>query len=320
LIAIRAQLTLIFVLHFISQSKSPPALADIVEQVNPAVVNIQVENQTNKDEGLGTGFIIDGRGLIVTNYHVIADAVKKSGRISIVLPDSRIVAPSVRGSDEATDIALLEVEVKGPPLPQIKLGDSDKLRIGDWVVAVGSPFGLDHTVTVGIISGKSRRGLGGQFNDYLQTDAAINPGNSGGPLVNMSGEVVGINTFIASVGQGLGFAIPINVLKDILPQLKDTGRVKRGSFAVEVAETTPYLRKLFDLQGNAGVLVTSVKTGTSAARSRIHRGDIILKLNDTEIESASQFNRLIAAQSPGKQVKLVILREGKQYTIEAEIE
>jgi serine protease Do len=303
-----------------TQQTSLPSvnIADIVETINPAVVNIQVRESQSVQ--YGSGFIINGRGLIVTNYHVIREAMQPRGAISVALPDNRVVLASVKGFDEATDIALLEVEIKGEPLPVVKLGDSDRLRIGEWVIAIGSPFGLDHTVTLGIISAKGRGLPGGVFNDFLQTDAAINPGNSGGPLVNMRSEVIGITSFTSSLGQGLGFAIPINVLNDILPQLLEKGRVTRGYFGVEVIDTTPYLRKQLGLKDGSGVVVVSVKIGTSAARSRIRREDIITRVNSIEIISASQFNRLIAAQSPGSEIELTIFRDGREYTVKGEIE
>jgi serine protease Do len=298
-----------------------PALniAEMVEQVNPAVVNIQVRD-TQGGLQYGSGFVIEGRGQIITNYHVIVEAMRLNSPITVSLPDGRLTAASVKGFDVATDIALLEVEVAGDPLPTAKLGDSDKLRIGDWVIAIGSPLGLDHTVTLGIISAKGRQLPGGLFNDFLQTDAAINPGNSGGPLVNTRGEVIGISTFTSPEGVGLAFAIPINTLKDLLPQLREKGRVTRGTFAVGVIDTTPYIRKRLGLQQGQGVLVLGVKIGTSAARARIRREDIITKLNGMPITSSSQFNRMIAAMKPGEEIELTIFREGREYTVKGMIE
>ncbi|MCS6805565.1 MAG: trypsin-like peptidase domain-containing protein [Acidobacteriota bacterium] len=301
-------------------SFTPPAdIASIVEQVNPAVVNIEIAGGPGSMQQ-GSGFIIDGRGLIVTNYHVIAEAIKSGRPISVSLPDGQVVPASVRGTDEPTDIALLEVEVKGDPLPTVKLGDSDQLRIGDWVLAIGSPWGFDHTVTLGIISAKGRQLPGSLFNDFLQTDAAINPGNSGGPLVNERGEVIGISSYAATIGTGLAFAIPINTLKDILPQLREKGRVTRGSFAVRVVDTTPYIRKRFNLPRDGGVLVTSVKIGSSAARARLRREDIITKVNGVAITSASQFYRFIASQKEGTEIEITIFRDGREYVVRGVIE
>jgi serine protease Do len=293
-------------------------VADIVEGINPAIVNIQVRQAQGVE--YGSGFVIDGRGWIVTNHHVIRSAMQPGGSISVALPDNRVALASVKGFDEATDIAVLEVDVKGDPLPTVKLGDSDRLRIGDWVIAVGSPFGLSHTVTLGIISAKGRGLPEGLFNDFLQTDAAINPGNSGGPLVNARGEVIGITSLTSPLGQGLGFAIPINVLKDILPQLLEKGRVTRGYFGVEVADTTPYLRKRLGLAGDRGVVVLSVKLGTAAARSRLRREDVILRVDATEIISASQFNRLVASSPPGSEIELTLIRDGREYKVKGNIE
>jgi serine protease Do len=293
--------------------------AQIAEQVNPAVVNIQIQDGQG---GLqqGSGFIVDGRGLIVTNYHVVLEALRAGSPIAVSLPDGRTTNAGMKGFDGATDIALLEVDVTGEPLPAVKLGDSDTLRIGDWVMAIGSPLGLDHTVTLGIISAKGRHFPGGLFNDFLQTDAAINPGNSGGPLVNIRGEVVGISSFIAKVGEGLAFAIPVNTLKDILPQLREKGRVTRGAFAVDVIDTTSYMRKRLGLSQGQGVIVLGVKIGTSAARARIRREDIITKVNGISITSSSQFNRYIAAQKPGTEIELTIFRDGHEYAVKGRIE
>ncbi|MBI3950274.1 MAG: trypsin-like peptidase domain-containing protein [Acidobacteria bacterium] len=294
-------------------------IAQIAEQVNPAVVNIEVsDGQGGRQQG--SGFIIDGRGQIVTNYHVIANALRLSSPISVSLPDGRVTPASVKGFDEATDIALLEVEVTGDSLPIVKLGDSDNLRIGEWVIAIGSPLGLDHTVTLGIMSAKNRQLPGGLLNDFLQTDAAINPGSSGGPLVNGRGEVIGISTFASTVGSGLAFAIPINTLKDILPQLRQKGRVTRGSFAVQVVDTTPYIRKRLGLTQGQGVLVLNVKIGTSAAHARIRREDVITKVNGIAVTSASQFNRFVASQKPGTEIELMIFRDGREYTVKGLIE
>lgn len=299
-----------------------PALniADIVERVNPAVVNVQIRNARG---GLdyGSGFIIDGRrGLIVTNYHVILAALRMGSPILVSLPDGRLTQASVRGFDEATDLALLEVAVEGEPLPAVTLGDSDALRVGDWVIVIGDPFGLDHTVSLGIISAKNRSWPGSPFNDFLQTDAAINPGNSGGPLINVRGEVVGISTFASTVGTGLGFAIPVNILRDILPQLQEKGRVTRGTFGVRVIDTTPYIRRRMGLKGENGVLVVAVKIGSPAARARLRRDDIIIDVNGTVITSASQFNRLIAAEKPGTKLTLTIFREGRTYKVTGVVE
>lgn len=306
-----------------SQKESrPPSLSipDIVERVNPAVVNVQIrDGQGGLD--YGSGFIIDGRrGLIVTNYHVILGALRTGSPVLVSLPDGHLAQASVRGFDEATDLALLEVPVEGEPLPAVKLGDSDALRVGDWVIVIGNPFGLDHTVSLGIISAKNRSWPGSPFNDFLQTDAAINPGNSGGPLINVRGEVVGISTFASTVGTGLGFAIPVNILKDVLPQLREKGRVIRGTFGVRVIDTTPYVRRRMGLQGESGVLVVAVKIGSAAARARLRRDDIILKVNGTVITSASQFNRLIAAEKPGTEITLTIFREGRTYTVTGVVE
>jgi len=306
-------------------------VAEIAEKMSPSVVNIQASVGPVPGP-IGSGIIIDKKGLIVTNLHVISlsdqdqrDGARKvvlAPNISVVLPDGRTESASVKGYDEATDIALLEVNPGKEPLPVARLGDSDKMRVGDWVVAIGSPFGLDHTVTLGIISGKGRSGIEGDFDDFLQTDAAINPGNSGGPLVNINGEVIGINTLIIVRGQGLGFAIPINILKDILPQLRERGRVVRGYLGIKTYDTNPFMRNRLGLppEVKGGVLVDTVARGTPGARAGLRKGDIITTIDDVAVTSAGQFNRTVAFKPPGTKVNLKIYRDNREYPITVEIE
>lgn len=293
-------------------------VADIAEKVNPAVVNIQ--SPSAEGTSLGSGFIVDESGLVVTNLHVIRDALKNGGDIMVVTSDTTRYSASVKGYDESTDIALLEVKLNNKKTPIARLGDSDKIRVGEWAIAIGSPYGLDHTVTLGIISAKSRGGLDGEYDDYLQTDAAINLGNSGGPLVNTKGEVVGINTLIIAKGQGLGFAIPVNILKEVMPQLRDYGRVRRSVLAIEVVDISlGAIRELSLPSGLKGVVVTKVERDTTAARAGLRREDVILSVNKTEISSMGQFNRLISRLTPGSKVEIRILREQKEFTIMAEL-
>ncbi|MCS7080094.1 MAG: trypsin-like peptidase domain-containing protein [Chloracidobacterium sp.] len=292
-----------------------PTIADVVARTNGGVVNIQ---SVSEDGGtsIGSGFCLDAKGEIVTNFHVIRDALKVGGPILVVTQDGRTLAASVRGYDEATDLALLEVDVGQKPLPALALGDSDAVRVGDWVIAIGSPFELDHTVTVGIISGKGRSGLDGAYDDFLQTDAAINFGNSGGPLVALTGEVIGINTLVLARGQGLGFAIPVNILKDILPDLRTLGRVRRRSIGVEAVDISAFDRRGLGLTGTArGVRVVKVERGLPGDQAGLRRDDVILAVNNTPVLSSGHFNRLIARSRPGDALQIRIRREEKEYTV-----
>ncbi len=294
-----------------------PNIADVVARTNGGVVNIQ---SVSEDGGtsIGSGFCLDAKGEIVTNFHVIRDALKIGGPILAVTQDGRILIASVRGYDEATDLALLEVDLGRQPLPTLPLGDSDTVRVGDWVIAIGSPFELDHTVTVGIISGKGRSGLDGAYDDFLQTDAAINFGNSGGPLVALTGEVIGINTLVLARGQGLGFAIPVNILKELLPDLRAIGRVRRSSIGVEAVDISALDRRGLGLDGAArGVRVAKVERGLPGDQAGLRRGDIVVAVEGTPVMSSGHFNRLIARSRPGTAVQIRIRREEKEYTVAA---
>lgn len=293
-------------------------VADIVEKINPSVVNVQAPSSDGVS--LGSGFFVDESGLVITNFHVIREAVKGGGDIMVLTTDSSRYGASVKGYDEATDIALLEIKVTDKKPLVARLGDSDKIRVGEWAIAVGSPYGLDHSVTLGIISAKSRGGLDGEYDDYLQTDAAINLGNSGGPLINTNGEVIGINTLIIAKGQGLGFAIPVNILKEIMPQLRDYGRVRRSYLAIDITDISLGAIRGLDLpSGLKGVVITKVERETSAARAGLRRDDVILSINKTEISSVGQFNRFISRLIPGTQAEIRILREKKEFIVKAEL-
>lgn len=297
----------------------PMNVADIVEQIDQSVMNIQAAGEDG-GTSIGSGFCIDSSGQIITNFHVIRDAFKNRGPITVVTPDGRTLNASLRGFDEATDLALLEVDLGKEQLPPLPLGNSDTLRVGDWVIAIGSPFELDHTVTLGIISGKGRTGLDGEYDDFLQTDAAINLGNSGGPLVNMKGEVVGINTLVLMRAQGLGFAIPVNLLKDILPQLRDFGYVRRSSIGIEAHDISAIGRRSLGLDAKKrGVLVTKVERGLPGDTAGIRRDDVILAVDETSVTSSGQFNRLIARTVPGTKVNIRIWREDREYVVSAKL-
>jgi serine protease Do len=304
----------------------------VAERVNQVVVNIRALSEAG--ENLGSGFIIDKRGLIATNFHLISASDRRTTAaqesdaktpklvrsVTVTLHDGRQFPASIKGYDEATDIALLEIVPTGAPLTVAEIGDSDSLKVGEWVIAIGNPLGLDHTVTLGIVSAKGRAGFGGQFDDFLQTDAAINPGNSGGPLVNTQGKVVGINTLVLERSQGLSFSIPINTLKSILPQLIERGRVARGYLGLETKDLDADTRGSFKLPPETqGVLVVRVERATPAARAGLRSGDVVLKLDKVAVTSFVQFNRLIAAKAPGASVALEILRDGRPYTLTAQI-
>ncbi|MFQ3580678.1 MAG: trypsin-like peptidase domain-containing protein [Chloracidobacterium sp.] len=294
-----------------------PNIADVVARANGGVVNIQ---SVAEDGGtsIGSGFCLDAKGEIVTNFHVIRDALKIGGPILTVTQDGRTLPASVRGYDEATDLALLEVDLGQKPLPTLPLGNSDAVRVGDWVIAIGSPFELDHTVTVGIISGKGRSGLDGAYDDFLQTDAAINFGNSGGPLVALTGEVIGINTLVLARGQGLGFAIPVNILKDVLPDLRTLGRVRRSSIGVEAVDISAFDRRGLGITGSArGVRVVKVERGLPGDQAGIRRDDVILAVDNTPVTSSGHFNRIVARSRLGTSLQIRIRREDKEYTVTA---
>ncbi len=267
-----------------------------------------------KVHALGSGFIISKSGLILTNNHVVARATK----IKIKLDNGKEYPAKVIGTDPKTDLALIKVKPdKDFPKP-LTLGDSDKIRVGDWVIAVGNPFGLSETVTAGIISAKGRVIGAGPYDDFLQTDAAINPGNSGGPLFNMKGEVIGINTAILNHGQNIGFAIPINMAKALLPQLKK-GKVIRGWLGVEIQSLTPELAKSFHLKSKKGVLISEVVSKSPADKAGLRQGDVIVAYNRKPVTDAYEISRLVAQTKPGTTVPIRIIRDGHEKTLKVKI-
>jgi serine protease Do len=263
---------------------------------------------------LGSGFIIDRDGYIITNNHVIEGA----SEIRVRLSTEKEFEAEVVGRDQKTDLALIKIK-SFQELPVEELGDSDRVEIGEWVMAIGNPFGLSHTVTVGIVSAKGRVIGSGPYDDFIQTDASINPGNSGGPLFNMNGEVVGINTAIVAAGQGIGFAIPINAAREIIPQLKKKGKVTRGGIGVYVQKLTPDLAKSFGLEKSKGALVADVIPGSAAEVGGIHRGDVIVKFNGRDIDEMNELPRVVASTPVGKEVEVGILREGKPMTLKLKV-
>ncbi len=261
--------------------------------------------------GKGSGFIISPDGYILTNYHVI----KNADKIIVTLSDNRRFDAKVVGADPTVDVAVIKIDAKN--LPTLPLGDSDKVEVGEWVVAIGNPFGLSHTVTVGVISAKGRTIRAGKesFENFLQTDAAINPGNSGGPLLNLKGEVIGINTAIIPYAQGIGFAIPINTAKQILNDLIKYGRVKRGWLGVYIQAMTPSLAGAFGLKKPKGVIVADIVRGSPADKAGLRRGDVILEVNGKPVNSPAELQIAIRSHKAGEKVKLKIWRKSKTITV-----
>ena len=323
----------------------PANFSDLAEQVRSGVVNIQVVKKVKnvgfgaphfngnpfggrnpfddffgpspegnsprgfEQRGVGSGFVMSEDGFILTNNHVIEDA----DRIKVKFADGKDFTARVVGRDPKTDLALIKID-GAAALHPLKLGNSENLKVGSWVVAIGSPFGLEQTVTVGIVSAKGRVIGSGPYDNFIQTDASINPGNSGGPLVNMNGEVIGINTAIIPNAQGIGFATPINMATEILPQLQKKGHVTRGWLGVSIQEVTPELAKSFSLDKNKGALVAEVFKASPAEKAGIEQGDIILQFNGKDIAESKELPRMMAATPVGDTVALKVLRNGKTIT------
>ena len=267
-------------------------------------------------QGLGSGFIIDPNGVLLTNAHVVADA----DEVRVKLPDRREFKGKVVGIDTTTDIAVVKIDAKG--LPAVKIGDPAKTRVGEWVVAIGSPFGFENTVTAGIVSATSRSLPEGSYVPFIQTDAAVNPGNSGGPLFNMRGEVIGINSQIYSRSggfQGIAFAIPIDAAINVEQQLLAHGKVERGRMGVVVQEVTQSLAKSFGLDKPRGALVAQVEPGSPADKAGLKPGDVIIGFNGKPIEQSSQLPPLVAQVKPGTQAKFEIWRGGKSQELTATV-
>lgn len=267
-----------------------------------------------KQRSLGSGFIIDKDGYIVTNNHVIDNADK----IVVILSDEKEFEAQIVGRDKNTDLALIKIKLNHN-LPVLRFGDSDSLKVGQWVVAIGNPFGLEQTVTAGIVSAKGRVIGSGPYDDFIQTDASINPGNSGGPLLNMKGEVVGINTAIVAGGQGIGFAIPVNLAKNIIAQLKNTGEVTRGWLGVGIQDISEEVAEYYGIKEKKGVLVTEVFPDDPADVAGIKPKDIILSVNGKTVDSARQLTAMIADTRVNDTVRIKINRNGKTRTIDVKI-
>ena len=320
----------------------PESFSDLAEKVSPAVVNIRTvkivknrggtgpplekdpfrkenpmkdffdrffgpEHQPDfKQRSLGSGFIIDAGGYVVTNNHVVENADK----IKVFLKNEKEYDAEIIGRDANTDIALIKI-ISEDKFPVVQLGDSDALKVGQWVVAIGNPFGLGHTVTAGIVSAKGRVIGSGPYDDYIQTDASINPGNSGGPLLNMHGNVVGINTMIIAGGSGIGFAIPVNMAKEIVGQLRDSGEVTRGWLGVSIQDLPKDLADYFGIKDRQGVLIADVVPGDPADEAGIRPQDIVLEINAEKIKDSRELLKIVANLEVGQIVQIKVLRDGK---------
>ncbi len=275
----------------------------------------QPDRPERRAQSMGSGFVIDPSGLIVTNNHVIDGA----DEISITLQDNTTLKAELVGRDESTDLALLRVKPE-KPLASVEFGDSDKSRVGDWVVAIGNPFGLGGSVTAGIVSARGRDIKSGPYDDFIQTDAAINRGNSGGPLFNMDGKVIGINTAIYSPSGGsigIGFSIPSKIAANVVAQLRDFGQARRGWLGVRIQQVTPEIAESLGLKDASGAMIAGVNDGGPADKAKIRAGDIVLKFNGQDVKTMNTLPRIVADTEVGKQVPVVVWRDGKEVTITA---
>lgn len=307
----------------------PESFAKLIEKVSPAVVNIYTTKNSvseglqsyfnkvypksapqkpNQKNSLGTGFIISEDGKVITNEHVIAGA----DEIFITLNDGKEVKATLIGSDSKLDIAVLQINDKGH-YPQVGFGDANKSNAGDWVIAIGNPFGLGQTVTMGIISAKGRVLGAGPFDDFIQTDAAIHPGNSGGPLLNIDGNVIGVNTLIVDgQNQGFGFAIPIHLAKNAAEQIVKTGQVKRGWLGIIIKDLNDTEAKKMGISQKSGILIIEITENSPAHKAGLHAGDLITVINDVKIETRNDFARLLSHLPPGKEVGITFYRGDKK--------
>jgi serine protease Do len=316
------------------------AFSEIASAVSPAVVNISTTKVFKRDteplfedpffdffrpfhdlrmpkkwkeQSLGSGVIVSSDGYIITNNHV----VEKSDEIKVTLLDKRMFKGRIVGADPKTDIAIVKIDAAN--LPTIPWGDSEKLQVGEFVLAIGNPYGLSHTVTMGIISAVGRANVGiADYEDFIQTDAAINPGNSGGPLVNIRGELIGINTAIFSrTGgyQGIGFAVPTNMVRPLMSQLIQKGKIIRGWLGVTIQEMTPEIAQKFGLEKSRGALVSDVTKGSPAEKAGILRGDIVIEFNRKEVKDVASLRNMVSQSKVGSDVLIKILRSGKEYTV-----
>jgi serine protease Do len=330
--------------------RSGKAFASVVKKAGPAVVHVRVEKSVKssgqeldlfndpfferffgpqfrhprqgepkefKQQGAGSGFIISPDGLILTNNHVVGEA----DTITVRLADEREFKAKVIGTDPQSDVALIKIEADN--LPVLPLGDSDSLEVGEWVIAIGSPFELNQTVTVGVVSAKGRNRIGiNDYENFIQTDAAINPGNSGGPLLNIHGEAIGMNTAIFSRSggyMGIGFAIPISMAKAIQQQLEKHGKVTRGWLGVVIQDVDEELAKSFGLEKARGALISEVADKSPAAEAGLQQGDVIVELDGTELTDVSELRNKVALLAPGSKIDVLVIRDGKKKTVKVAI-
>ncbi len=264
---------------------------------------------------LGSGVIIDKSGLILTNNHVVKDA----DEITVKFANKQEAKGKVVGTDPKTDLAVIRVSAK-EDLPVVALGNSDRLSVGEWAIAIGNPFGLDHTLTVGVISATGRSEVGiATYENFIQTDASINPGNSGGPLLNIRGEVIGINTAIVASGQGIGFAIPVNMARKVMDDLVKKGKVTRGWLGVGIQPLTPELAKSFGVSADEGILVNQVMPKSPAEAAGLKTGDLILSVDGKPMKDPRQLQRIIAEADIGKSIEITILREREKRTLKVQV-
>ncbi len=326
-------------------SAIPSSFAELVDKLSPTVVNVKVtkvekatfrgrgtpEGQSeeffghffkqmpqmprnHRTHGAGSGVIISQDGYILSNNHVVEGAKE----VTVTMADKKEYTAEVVGRDPKTDLAVLKIDAK-KTLPSAAMGDSEHLKVGDWVIAIGNPFGLNHTVTSGIVSAKGRVIGAGPYDNFIQTDASINPGNSGGPLFNMKGEVVGINTAIIPQGQGIGFAIPVNTAKPLIPQLVSDGRITRGYLGVNIQTITPDLAKALNVESREGTLVADVVSGSPAEKAGIQRGDIIVSYDGKAVKDSHHLPAMVAATAVDEEVTLTVLRDGKEHSLPVQI-
>ena len=312
----------------LSAATASVSFADVVASVNPAVVHITAiqgepraggttasprRGFSNVRRGEGTGFIVDSDGYILTNHHLVSSPE----RIRVRLADRREFTATLVGSDPSTDLALLKV--KATSLPAVKMGDSDRLRVGEWVCAIGNPYRFEHSVTVGVVSSKGRKIYNASFDAYIQTDAAINPGNSGGPLINAAGEAIGINSAMSVQGQGIGFAVPINVAKDILGALRTQGHVSRGYLGIQLQDLDPDLQSLVKTKEDHGAVVLDVLPGEAGEAAGLKRYDVITDVSGTRVDDGDALVRQISRHAPGSTVALTVAREGRKLQLQARL-
>jgi serine protease Do len=308
----------------------PASFAEVAESANPAVVSIDVASRARRRaaaprtpedtfgfrrpetprRGTGTGFIVEADGLIVTNQHVIDAA----DRVMVKLADGRSFRATVVGSDTDLDLAVLRVQA-GTPLPMVTLGDSDRLRVGEWVCAIGNPFAYEHTVTVGVVSYVGRKLFDQSLDQYIQTDAAISFGNSGGPLLNTAGEVVGVNTAVSRQASNIGFAIPVNQLKEVLPQLVATGRVARGYLGVALRAVDGDVQRALGLGTTSGAIIEDVTPGSPAARAGLRPYDVITAIDGQPVDSDDATIRVVSRGVPGQPARVQYVRDGRSHVV-----